>query len=156
MLYYKKNEKGVHIVKILEELDKLFAEKKLPLKRQEIPNNQSLYQGNFMVRQGKSVPFGVVVARGEGETVDFQITFKRVAYLTNYAEKARVLELLNELNMNRTFYYHLCLADDGEILMKTMAKTTEDVRPLYEMLIIGSNVLKFVTQEIEKVIPQEN
>lgn len=137
---------------VLESLDKLFAEKKLPLKRQEIPNNQSLYSGQFMVRPGKRVPFGVVVVNGEGP-VDFQISFKRIAYLTNYADKERVLELINELNLSKTYYYHLTLANDGELIMKTMAKTTEDVRPLYEMLIVGSNVLKLVTQEIEKIIP---
>ena len=137
---------------ILSAIDKLFGEKKLPLKRQDIPNNQTLYQGSFMVYPGKQVPFGLVVVKGEG-IVDFQINFKKITYLTNYADKEKVLELLNELNMQHTFYYKLCLAGDGEILMKTMAKTTEDVRPMYEMLIVGSNILKQAVTELEKIIP---
>ncbi|MDE1548044.1 hypothetical protein [Jeotgalibaca caeni] len=141
-------------MKVLEELDKLFAEKKLPLKRQEIQNNQSVYQGTFMVRPNKRIPFGIVVVHGEG-AVDFQIAYKRIGYLTNYADKARVLELINELNMGKSFYYTVCLNADGEIMMKTMAKTTEDVRPLYEMLIVGSNVLRHVVEQIEKIIPPE-
>ena len=46
-------------MQILDELDKLFAEKKLPLKKQEIVNNQTLYQGSFMAGPGKKVPFGI-------------------------------------------------------------------------------------------------
>ena len=73
---------------------------------------------------------------------------------------AHAIYIIEVKNLRGTVTFHTGLKqliqDDGEILMKTMAKTTEDVRPLYEMLIIGSNVLKFVTQEIEKVIPQEN
>ncbi|AZP05227.1 hypothetical protein [Jeotgalibaca ciconiae] len=139
-------------MQILEELDKLFAEKKLPLKRQEIVNNQTLYQGSFLVRPGKKVPFGIVIVNGEG-VVDFQITFKQIGYLTNYNDKAKLLEVINELNLGKAFYYKVSLAGDGEILMRTMAKTTEDVRPLYEMLIVGSNVVKQVIQEVEKIAP---
>lgn len=138
-------------MKILEEIEKLFAEKKLPLKRQEIPNNQSLYQGTFQIAPGKRVPFGVVIVNGE-EMVDFQISFKRLAYLTNYADKDKVLELMNDLNNSKTFYYRVCLAGDGEIYLKAMGKTTEDVRPLYEQLVIGSNIAKLVVEEIEKII----
>lgn len=145
------NTKGDSILKILEEIEKLFTEKKLPLKRQEIPNNQSLYQGTFQIAPGKRVPFGVVVVNGE-DLVDFQISFKRLAYLTNYGDKERVLETINDLNNDKTFYYRVCLAGDGEIYMKAMGKTTEDVRPLYEQLVIGSNIARHVVQEIEKII----
>ena len=138
-------------MKILEEIEKLFAEKKLPLKRQDIPNNQSLYQGTFQLEPGKSVPFGVVIVNGE-EMADFQISFKRLAYLKNYADKEKILDLMNELNNSKTFYYRVCLAGDGEIYMKAMGKTTEDVRPLYEQLVIGSSIAKRVVQEVEKII----
>ena len=142
--------RGETVVQILDELDKLFAEKKLPLKKQEIVNNQTLYQGSFMAGPGRKVPFGIVVINGE-DVVDFQITFKQIAYLTNYSDKTQLLEVLNELNLTKAFYYKVCLANDGEVLMKTMAKTTEDVRPLYEMLVVGSNVVKHVLEEVEKI-----
>lgn len=139
-------------MKILEAIDTLFSEKKLPLKRQDIPNNQYLYQGNFQIRPGRRIPFGLVIADGE-EIVDFQISFKRLAYLTNYDDKTKILELLNELNNTKTFYYRACLAADGEIFLKAMGKTTEDVRPIYEQLVIGSRVAKLVIDELEKIIP---
>lgn len=147
----KELERG-NDVSIISEIDKLFAEKKLPLKKQAIQNNQTLYQGSFMVYPGKRVPFGLVIVNGEG-VVDFQINFKKITYLTNYSDKEKVLELINDLNMQHTFYYKLGLAGDGEIMMKTMAKTTEDIRPMYEMLIVGSNILKQVVTELEKMIP---
>lgn len=140
---------------VLEALDQLFAEKKLPLKRQEISNNQYLYQGTFMVRPGEKIPFGVVVA-GDGNLVDYQVSYKRLAYLTNYADKPKILELINELNQTKSFYYTIFLAGDGEIAMKAMAKTTEDVQTVYETLIVGSNVAKLVMEELEKVIPAQS
>ncbi|NLB99329.1 MAG: hypothetical protein GX788_06865 [Lactobacillales bacterium] len=139
------------MLKILEEIEKLFAEKKLPLKRQEIPNNQSLYQGTFQIAPGKSIPFGVVIVNGE-EMADFQISFKRLAYLSNYADKEKILDLINDLNNSKTFYYRVCLAGDGEIYMKAMGKTTEDVRAMYEQLVIGSSIAKRVIEEVEKII----
>lgn len=137
---------------VLEAIDKLFAEKKLPLKKQEIPNNQYVYQGTFNIRPDKQIPFGVVIVDGEG-LVDYQISFKRLAYLTNYNDKAKVLELINELNQTIAFYFTVFLAGDGEIIMKMMAKTSEDVRPVYDTLIVGSNVAKHVMAELEKIIP---
>lgn len=139
-------------MQVLEALDQLFSEKKLPIKRQAIPNNQSLYAGNFMIRPGKPLPFGVVVADGE-ELRDYQISYKRLAYLSDYSKKGEILELINELNQGKTYYYTVVLAGDGEILMKAHGKTSSDVRALYDVLIIGSNVAKLVVAELEKVIP---
>lgn len=139
-------------MKVLEAVDQLFAEKKLPIKRQEIAKNQSLYAGNFMIRPGKPVPFGVVIAPGE-DLCDFQVSYKRLAYLNDYSKKGEVLELLNELNQGKTYYYTLVLGGDGEIMMKSHGKTSADVRGLYEVLIIGSNVARQVVAELEKIIP---
>lgn len=137
---------------VVEALDQLFTEKKLPIKRQEIQNNQHVYQGTFNIRPDKKIPFGVVVVGGEG-IVDYQISFKRLAYLTNYGDKGKVLELINELNQTIAFYFTVFLAGDGEVIMKMMAKTSEDVRPVYDTLIVGSNIAKHIMAELEKIIP---
>jgi len=137
---------------IIEALDKVFQEKKMSLKSQPIQNNQFLYQGNFTISPERSLPFGVVIAKNE-ENSDFQISFRKLAYLNNYNDKAKVLELINELNQTKAFYYTLCLAGDGEIFIRLLGRTTLDVKPLYEMLVVGSNIAKVMIKELEEHIP---
>jgi hypothetical protein len=137
---------------ILEVLDKVFQEKGMPLKSHPIQNNQFLYQGNYTIGPERTLPFGIVIAK-DAEESDFQISFRKLAYLNDYNDKAKALELINELNQTKTFYYTLCLAGDGEFFIQMLGRTTLDVKPLYEMLVIGSNIAKVVIAELEKQIP---
>ena len=79
--------------------------------------------------------------------------FRKLAYLNNYADKVKLLELINELNQTKTFYYTLCLAGDGEIFLRLLGRSTTDVKPLYEMLVIGSNIAKVMTAELKSKFP---
>lgn len=56
----------------------------------------------FNLDKDHSLPFGVVIAKDEAES-DFQISYRKLAYLNNYADKVKLLELINEIEPNQDF-----------------------------------------------------
>ena len=56
---------------------------------------------------------------------------------------------MNELNEIKTGYYNVYLAGDGEVFLRTLMRTSADVNPLYQTLIVGSTIAKNVIEELE-------
>lgn len=136
--------------KIIENFEQLIKEKEMPLSKKEIKNGQILFNGAFRVKKNLRLPFGVVFDNKESETVDYQIVYHRVAYVRDFSKKTEVMELLNELNEMKSGYYRFCLAGDGEIYMRLLARTSEDIRTAYEMMVMGGNIAKALLPEIEQ------
>ena len=137
---------------IIEQIDQLFKEKGLPLERRQAPDGNHVYTGVFSKPDAKPISFNIVIQNAE-DIADFQIVYGELAYATDYAKKPAVLEMLNELNMYKTGYYTAVLAGDGEIFVKCVSRVAkENVFPLYEMLVIGSNMSLALLPEIEKAL----
>ncbi len=137
--------------KITDNFEKILREKNLPLTKKEIENGQVLYNGAFRVTKSKRLPFGIVFDGRDNPTVDFQIIYNRLAYIQSFEQKAEVMELLNELNEMKSGYYRFCVRGDGEIYMRLLARTSEDVRSAYEMMVMGGNIARALLPEIEKI-----
>lgn len=139
--------------KIIENFEAFIKEREMPLSKREIQNGQLLFNGAFRIRKNLSLPFGVVFDNKQNtKTIDYQVVYHRLAYVRDFDKKVEVLELLNELNEMKSGYYRFCLAGDGEIYMRLLARTTEDVQPVYEMMAMGGNIAKTLLPEIEKVV----
>ncbi len=137
---------------IIEQIDQLFKEKGLPLERREAPDGNHIYTGVFSKPDAKPIAFNIVIQNAD-DIADFQIVYGELAYVTDYNKKPAVLELLNELNMYKTGYYTAVLGGDGEIFVKCISRVAkENVQPLYEMLVIGSNMALAILPEIEKTL----
>lgn len=104
------------------------------------------------MNDSQALPFGIVFDNKEEGIIDFQIVYHKLAYVTNFDAKNQVLEILNELNEMKTGYYRVCLAGDGEIYMRLLSRTTEDVRAAYEMMIVGSTIAKSILPKIEEAV----
>jgi len=137
--------------KIIDNFEQIIKEKQMPLSKKEIQNGQILFNGAFRVKKNMRLPFGVVFDNKDSETIDYQIVYHRVAYARDFNKKQEVMELLNELNEMKAGYYRFCLAGDGEIYMRLLARTGEDIRPVYEMMVMGGNIAKALLPEIEEV-----
>lgn len=138
--------------KITERFEELLKEKKMPLTKKEIQNGQLLYNGAFRVTKSKRLPFGIVFDSKDNPTVDYQIIYNRLTYIKDFNRKADVMELLNELNEMKAGYYRFCVRGDGEIYMRLLARTSEDIRPVYEMLVMGGSIARSLLPEIEKAV----
>ena len=137
---------------IIKEIDKLFEEKGLPLQRRQSEDGNYIYTGLFSKPNAKPIAFNIVIQNAE-DIADFQIVYGELAYVTDYAKKPAVLEMLNELNMYKTGYYTAVLAGDGEIFVKCVSRVAkENIYPLYEMLVIGSNMSLAILSDIEKAL----
>ncbi|MFL2104181.1 hypothetical protein [Desemzia sp. FAM 23991] len=140
----------------IENFEALIKEKKIPLKRSELKNGQTLFNGNFRLTKTKVLPFGIVFDSKDAQSVDFQITYHKLAYVQDFSKKAAILELLNELNQVKAGYYSVILAGDGEVYLKLLSRTTNDVLAAYEMMVFGSTIAKVLIKEIEKILEPEN
>lgn len=140
---------------IIDNFEQMIKEKDMPLAKKEIQHGQILFNGAFRVKKNMRLPFGVVFDNKDSETVDYQIVYHRIAYLRDFSKKAETLEKLNELNEMKSGYYRFCLAGDGEIYMRLLARTDEHVRPVYEMMVMGGNIAKALLPEIEEITGNE-
>lgn len=139
----------------IENFEALIKEKKIPLKKSELKNGQILFNGSFRLTKTKVLPFGIVFDSKDAPSVDFQITYHKLAYVQDFSKREAILELLNELNQVKAGYYSVILAGDGEIYLKQLSRTTKDVVAAYEMLVFGSTIAKVLMKEIEKVLKPE-
>lgn len=137
------------MTKITEQFEAILREKQIPLAKRQIDNGQILYNGKFQITKQQALPFGIVFDKEEGIS-DYQIVYHNLAFVTNFDKKAAVLELLNELNEMKSGYYRICLGADGEVYMRLLSRTSNDVVPLYEMLVTGSTIAKAVMPRIEE------
>lgn len=62
------------------------------------------------------------------------------------------MELFNQLNEAETAYYRICLAGDGEVYLRLLTRTTNEVMPIYEMLITGSGIAQQIINKIEALL----
>lgn len=138
--------------KALVNFEAILKAKNVPLAKKEIKNGQILFNGKFKLNDSQSLPFGIVFDNKEEGIIDFQIVYHKLAYVTNFDKKNQVLAVLNELNEMKTGYYRICLAGDGEIYMRLLSRTTEDVRAAYEMMIVGSTIAKSILPKIEETV----
>lgn len=141
---------------MIENFEAVVKEKNIPLKKSELNNGQILFNGNFRLTKTKVLPFGIVFDNKDAQSVDFQITYHKLAYVQDFSKKPAVLELLNELNQLKSGYYSVVLAGDGEVYLKLLSRTTNDILAAYEMMVFGSTIAKVVIKEIEKVMEVEN
>lgn len=137
---------------LIEKIDQLFKSKGLPLVLQEASDGSHIYNGVFQYNPEKPLPFSIVI-QPNAEVADFQIVFNELAYVTDYSKKNEVLNTLNEINLYKTGYYRALLGGDGEIFVKTISRVaSENIMPLYEILVIGSQMAMAILEDLNKVL----
>ena len=139
------------MTKITDQFETILKEKQIPLAKRQIENGQVSYNGKFQLTKEKALPFGIVFDK-EDDISDYQIVYHQLAFVSNFNKKTAVLELINELNELQAGYYRICLGSDGEIYMRLLARTSDNVQPLYEMLVTGSTIAKAVLPRIEELL----
>lgn len=136
---------------ILTNFEGILREKQVPLAKSVDEKKQTFYSGSFQLTPAKIVPFHVAFQTSDGIS-DVEIVYSKLAMISNYQKKAELLELFNQLNEAETAYYRLCLAGDGEVYLRLLTRTTNEVTPVYEMLITGSGIVKQISEKIESLL----
>lgn len=139
----------------IDKFEALLKEKKIPLKRSELNNGQILFNGSYRISKTRVLPFGIVFDHKDTKTIDYQVTYHKLAYVKDFSKKEEILELLNELNQVKAGYYTAILGADGEIYLKQLGRTSEDIVTAYEILVVGSTIAKVLIKEINQVLTPE-
>ncbi|MCQ9209750.1 hypothetical protein [Granulicatella seriolae] len=137
---------------ITDAIDQLFEEKGLPLKKEQAADGNFVYNGMFTLQPNKPIHFSLVVQNQE-DVADYQVVFDELAFVTSFDKKAAVLERLNALNISQTAHYTAILAADGEIYIRVVSRISkENVKPLYDIMVVGSSIAYQLLPNLAEVI----
>ncbi|MDK6232905.1 hypothetical protein ACX3VT_03545 [Aerococcus sanguinicola] len=135
-------------------LSQLFKEMKVPVEYRPLDGGQHLFALAYQLGEDKVVPCHIIARDfNEGEaTTDFQINYRQLCQVEDYQQTAKALEVINDLNRERSGYYNLILSGDGEIYTRCLSRTGEDVRVLYELMTLGASVARDLYPRLEQAI----
>lgn len=135
---------------IIEQLEQLFLEKQLPATKHELSDNIVVFDMAFSIKENHHARLEII-SKNDDETSDVQMAYRYVGYLTDYDKKGEMLELINQLNAVDSGYYTIQLAEDGEIMLRTLIRVHDDLLPLYETMIQGSAVCRHIAPQLETI-----
>lgn len=125
-----------------------------PIKDQngnEIEQKQVVFQSALQAQKGKPVPCAVIIQEAPADRVNYQITYNKIGYVTDRNKLPDILTTLNDINSVRSGYYHFVVNQDGELHMRHLGITGEDVRPLMNTFVYGGRILRALLPELEKI-----
>ena len=148
---------------ITENFKKLAEEKKIQFQTKELPapirnkkgdtqkQKQLLFQSALRVNKTKPVGCAVIIHDAELERVNYQITYSKIGYVTDRNKLPDILTELNDLNAMRSGYYRFLVSGDGELFMRFLGITGEDVAPVMDIFIFGGRILRALLPELNKI-----
>lgn len=120
----------------------------IPFNKKEIENGHALYRLTFRLTTTRALVVEVIIQQSEESYVDGQIIYRNVHILNDPRKEATAYETINRLNEMKTGYYSLFLAGDGEIFLKNLIRVGEDIEPLYQTMIMGSQIAKGLQKDL--------
>lgn len=117
----------------------------------EVEQKQKVFQTSLKVGDNTVVPSSVVIHDSGLDRVNYQITYNKIAQVTDRHKLPQILEKLNELNSMKSGYYHFIVTPDGELVLRHLGITGEDVRPLLNTFVYGGRILNLLTPELKEI-----
>lgn len=117
----------------------------------EIEQKQAVFQTGMQLNDEKVIPCSVIIHDAASDRVNYQITYNRIGYVSDRNKMPQILEKLNELNTVRSGYYHFAVNQDGELHMRNLGITGEDVRPLVDTFVYGGRILRALFPDLQKI-----
>jgi hypothetical protein len=117
----------------------------------EIEQKQIIFQSALQAEKGKPVPCAVIIHDAPSDRVNYQITYNKIGYVTDRNKLPDILTKFNELNSVRSGYYHFVVGQDGEVQLRHLGITGEDVRPLINTFIFGGRILRALLPELKQI-----
>lgn len=141
---------------IIENFRNMLKEQNMNLTEKELDNNQILFTGGFRIQKDKQIPFGVVFDASDQETIDYQVMYNRLGYLSNHDKKSELLNYFNEINQMKSGYYSFAVRADGEIYLRTLGRTGQDIQSAYEVMIYGGSIAQALIPELDDLLKALN
>jgi len=116
-----------------------------------VKQKQVVFQTALRVNKEKAVACGVIVHDSDQQRVNYQITYNKIGQVTDRNKMPEITTALNEINAMRSGYYRFVISGDGEIIMRHLGITGEDVSPMMDVFIFGGRILRALLPELEKI-----
>lgn len=117
----------------------------------EVKQKQIVFQTALRVNNEKAVACGVIIHDADSPRVNYQITYNKIGYVTDRHKMPEITTALNELNAMRSGYYRFVISGDGEVIMRHLGITGEDVGPMMDTFVYGGRILRSLLPELEKI-----
>ena len=118
---------------------------------EEVKQQQIVFQTALRVNQNKAVACGVIIHDADVPRANYQITYNKIGYVTDRNRLPEILTELNEINAMRSGYYRFVISGDGELIMRHLGITGEDVKPMMDVFVFGGRILNALLPELEKI-----
>ncbi len=118
---------------------------------EETPQKQLIFQTALRVKKDKAVACGVIIHESDATRVNYQITYNKIGYVTDRNKMPEIVTELNEINAMRSGYYRFIVSGDGEIIMRHLGITGEDVSPMMDTFVYGGRILAALLPELAKI-----
>lgn len=155
---------GFRMSIITDNFKKIAEERKIQFQIREVPapartnkegdtveQQQLMFQSALRVTKSKPVGCAVIIHDAPLERVNYQITYNKIGYVTDRNKLPEILTELNDLNAMRSGYYRFLVSGDGEVFMRFLGITGEDVAPVMDIFMFGGRILRALLPELEKI-----
>ncbi|MCC5890262.1 MAG: hypothetical protein JJU01_06795 [Alkalibacterium sp.] len=118
---------------------------------EEVKQQQIVFQTALRINKDKAVACGVIIHDTDAQRVNYQITYNKIGYVTDRNKLPEIVTQMNEINAMRSGYYRFVISGDGEIIMRHLGITGDDVKPMMDVFVFGGRILNALLPELEKI-----
>lgn len=129
-------------------------ENRHPLKNaegKEVVQVQQFYQTSLKIGETEAVPCAVIIHDAPMDRVNYQITYNHIGQVTDRNKLPAILEKLNDINSLKSGYFHFVISAAGELSMRHLGMTGEDVKPMMDTFIAGGRILNLLLPELRDI-----
>lgn len=116
-----------------------------------VTQKQIVFQTALRVTKEKAVACGVIIHDSDQPRVNYQVTYNKIGYVTDRNKMPQITTELNEINAMRSGYYRFVVSGDGEIIMRHLGITGEDVSPMMDIFVYGGRILRALLPELGRI-----
>lgn len=116
-----------------------------------VTQKQIVFQTALRIQKDKAVACGVIIHDSDQQRVNYQITYNKIGQVTDRNKMPQITTELNEINAMRSGYYRFVISGDGEIVMRHLGITGEDVSPMMDVFVYGGRILKALLPQIGNI-----
>lgn len=93
----------------------------------------------------------MIIHDSDQPRVNYQVTYNKIGYVTDRNKMPQITTELNEINAMRSGYYRFVVSGDGEIIMRHLGITGEDVSPMMDIFVYGGRILRALLPELGRI-----
>ncbi|WP_018658809.1 hypothetical protein [Allofustis seminis] len=118
----------------------------------EVELKQVLYRTTLQLGERGYVPASILFQDDDAKTkINYQISYSRVAQVSDRNKLSDILLALNALNASKTGYYNFIVQPDGGISLRHVGLTTIDIESMLETFVFAGKLIGILLKDLENM-----